>query len=415
MDITDQTLEHSTETTALFPILTPSATEPRPSLQPRATCPVVFDTRVVTGAGGGPEKTILNSPRYLEPLGYRMLCGYMHPPDDAGFDVIRHKAARYNAPLISIPDRGPWDWRVVTELLAACRRERVAVWHGHDYKTNALGLLLKRFWPMRLVTTVHGWVQHTSRTPLYYKVDQLCLPRYERVICVSDDLFEACLSCGVPARNLVLLENAIDAGEYTRTQSVAEAKARLGLPQSGLLVGAVGRLSGEKAFHVLIRSVHALVQRGLDVRLVIVGEGGERVQLEGLVGELGMRDRVSLPGWQADVREYFEAMDVFALSSLREGLPNVLLEAMALEVPLVATRVNGVPRLVQDGRNGFLVEAGDQEALTTALFGLLTNEGLRALFRAAGRRTVEGRYSFSTRMQKLKRIYDELLCSDRPN
>ena len=85
---------------------------------------------------------------------------------------------------------------------------------------------------------------------------------------------------------------------------------------------------------------------------------------------------------------------------------------MALEVPVVATRVNGVPRLVQDGRNGFLVEPGNVEALTTALLGLVRNEGLQELFRAAGRKTVEGRYSFPARIQKLKQIYDELLSPE---
>ena len=371
--------------------------------------PVILDARVVTGSGGGPDKTILNSPRFLEPLGYRNICAYLHPPGDPGYEAIRKNAERYGAPLISIPDRGPWDWRVVTELLAACRREKVAVWHGHDYKTNAIGLLLKRFWPMRLVTTVHGWVRHTARTPLYYKVDQMCLPRYERVICVSDDLLESCLECGVPAKNLVLVENGIDAEDYRRTRSIAEAKASLGFPASRFLVGAVGRLSTEKGFDLLIRAIHDLVRKGEDVQLAIVGEGDERANLERLTAELGLQDRVKLPGWQTDVRGYFEAMDAFALSSHREGLPNVLLEAMALEVPVVATRVNGVPRLVQDGRNGLLVEAGDADALTTALLALIRNAALRDLFNAAGRRTVEGRYSFPTRMQKLKRIYDEML------
>lgn len=371
--------------------------------------PVVLDARVVTGSGGGPDKTILNSPRFLDPLGYRMVCAYLRPPADRGFDVLRAKAAKYRAPLVEICDRGAWDWRVVTETLAACKRERVAIWHGHDYKTNALGLLLKRFWPMRLVTTVHGWVQHTRRTPLYYRIDQLCLPRYERVICVSDDLLESCLAAGVPARNCVLLENGIDTTEYARRQTGAEARAALDLPATGLVIGAVGRLSGEKGFDVLIRSTHALVSRGLDVRTVIVGEGSERANLEGLIRELNLGDRVRLAGWQAEVRPYFEAMDVFALSSLREGLPNVVLEAMALEVPVVSTRVNGVPRLVRDGNNGFLVPPGDLGALTTALAGLATNPGLRDLFRAAGRRTVETRYSFATRMSRLARIYDELL------
>ncbi len=370
---------------------------------------MVLDARVVTGAGGGPDKTILNSPRFLEPLGYRMLCAYLHPPDDPGFEVLRQKAERYRAPLISIPDRGAWDWRVVTDVLAVCRRERVTVWHGHDYKTNALGLLLARFWPMRLVTTVHGWVRHTRRTPLYYRIDRLCLPRYERVICVSDDLLETCLRNGVRARNCVLLENGIDGGEYARRRTLGEAKAALGLPPDGLVIGAVGRLSGEKGFDVLIRSTGALRARGLDVHLVLVGEGAERAQLEGLVRELNLGGRVRFAGWQADVRPYFEAMDVFALSSLREGLPNVVLEAMALEVPVVSTRVNGVPRLIQDGHNGFLVNPGDPDGLTAALECVLTNPARRDVFRAAGRRTVETRYSFETRMQRLKRLYDELL------
>jgi glycosyltransferase involved in cell wall biosynthesis len=181
------------------------------------------------------------------------------------------------------------------------------------------------------------------------------------------------------------------------------------LPQSSFVVGAVGRLEAEKGFDILIRSVHALIARDLDVRLVIVGEGGERKKLKDLAIELGIADRVLLPGWQADVRNYFEAMDVFALSSHREGLPNVLLEAMALQVPVVATRVNGVPRLVQDGRNGFLVEPGDWQGLATALAGLLKNSALREVFAIAARRLVETRYSFATRMERLKRIYDELL------
>ena len=383
-----------------------------PSLRisaPSANVPVVFDTRVVTGSGGGPDKTILNSPRFLDQLGYKMICGYLHPPDDTGYEQIIQKAAKYKAPLVSIADRGPWDWRVVTELLAVCRREKVAIWHGHDYKTNALGLLLKRFWPMRLVTTLHGWVEHTNRTPLYYRIDQLCLPKYEKVICVSQDLYDAAIKCRVPKRNCILLENAIDTDEYQRTKTTDEAKRALGFPVGSYLIGGVGRLSPEKAFDAQIRAMHTLLQRGLNVNLVVIGEGGDRPRLEALAKELGVTERVKLPGWQSDVRSYFEAMDVFTLSSLREGLPNVLLEAMALEVPSVATRIAGIPRLIQDGQNGFLIEPGDLPALTSSLHSLLTNAGLRATFRQAARRTIETRYSFPIRMQRLKQIYDEML------
>jgi glycosyltransferase involved in cell wall biosynthesis len=338
-----------------------------------------------------------------------MLCGYLYPPGDSGYEQIIRKAERYQAPLISIPDRGPWDWRVVRDLLTVCRRENVTIWHGHDYKTNALGLLLKRFWPMRLVTTVHGWVHHTARTPLYYRVDRFCLPRYERVICVSNDLFEECLRAGVPTANCVLLENGIDTEEYRRQQNTGDARVVLGLPHESFLIGAVGRLELEKAFDVLIGSLADLVRAGLDARLVIVGEGRDRLRLESLAKDFGVWDRVTLPGWKSDVRIYFEAMDVFALSSLREGLPNVLLEAMALEVPAVATRISGVPRVIQDGRNGLLVDPGDRAGLTAALHTLALKPDLRDRFRRAGRETVETRYSFAVRMERMRQIYDELL------
>jgi glycosyltransferase involved in cell wall biosynthesis len=377
---------------------------------PRETVrPVVFDTRVVTGSGGGPDKTILNSPRFLDPLGYTMLCGYLHPPDDPGFAELERKAARYNAPLISIPDRGPLDTSVVSALLRVCRRYKVAVWHGHDYKTNALGLLLKRFHRMRLVTTVHGWVHHTARTPVYYKIDKWCLRRYERVFCVSTDLYQECREIGVPESRCELLDNGIDTVEYTRRQSVSDAKAALGFPPSDLLIGGVGRLEPEKGFDVLIRAVHRLTSSGLLLRVVIVGEGNERQRLAELAAELGIADRVHLAGWQSDVRAYFEAMDVFALSSFREGLPNVLLEAMALEVPAVATRIAGIPRLIDDGTNGRLVEPNDLDDLTRGLSDLLRHDTTRAAYRTAARQTILERFSFGARMERMKRVYDELL------
>ena len=370
---------------------------------------VVFDTRVVTGSGGGPDKTILNSPRFLEPLGYRMICGYLHPPNDPGYSEIVAKAQRYNAPLISIPDRGAWDWRVFGQLLNVCRREKVTIWHGHDYKTNALGLALKPFWPMHLVTTVHGWVHHTSRTPIYYRIDQLCLPRYKRVICVSDDLLNECLRRGVPRSRAMLLENAIDVDEYQRKLSIDDAKHKLSLSIDHPVIGAVGRLEPEKGFDLLIEAVARLHAAGTMARLVIVGEGHDRVRLEGIIASFKLHDWVTLAGWQSDVRTYFEAMDIFALSSYREGLPNVLLEAMALRVPCVATAIAGIPKLIEHESNGLLIEPGQVTPLRNALSKLLDNPKLRADLAEAGRRTIETRYSFNVRMERMAALYDAIV------
>jgi glycosyltransferase involved in cell wall biosynthesis len=370
---------------------------------------VVLDARVVSGTGGGPDKTILNSPRFLEPAGYRNLCVYMHPPGDPGFIHLQTRARLCQAPLYSVPDRGPWDWRVVCELLRLCRRERVEIWHGHDYKSNALGLLLRCFWPMRLVTTVHGWVRHTRRTPLYYYIDRLCLPRYEKVICVSPDLEHECLKAGVPSERCVLIENAIDFEDFSRQDSVAAAKIRQGFHPGRLCVGAVGRLSGEKGFDLLIQAVDQLLREGRDLDLVIIGDGQEQPRLQDLIDQLGRGDRIRLLGYRADLKDLYQAMDVFALGSLREGLPNVLLEAMALEVPVVATRIAGIPRLIDDGANGLLVNPGSVAEMSDALGRLLADAGLRRRLGQAGRETIQTRYSFAVRMERIRALYDELL------
>ena len=374
--------------------------------------PTILDARVLSGSGGGPDKTLINSPPYLAAAGYRMLCAYLHDPDDRGFELLRQKAALAGTPLISIADRGPFDWRVVGRLLDVCRREKVRVWHGHDYKTNALGLVLRRFHPIRLVTTVHGWVDHTGRTPFYYFLDRQLLRYYERVFCVSEDLVTGCRRAGVPKSRCELLVNGIDINAFRRTRTPAAARAALGFPEA-LTIGALGRLSTEKGFDILIRAVDRLLVAGMDVRLVIAGEGPELEALTRLIGELRRDERIRLLGYRGDLVPLYESMDVYALSSYREGLPNVLLEAMAMETPVVATRINGVPQLIRPGETGEMVEAGSIEQMAAALGRLLRDAATRERYAAAGRRLIEERDSFAGRMAKLIQLYDEMGIADR--
>jgi glycosyltransferase involved in cell wall biosynthesis len=256
-------------------------------------------------------------------------------------------------------------------------------------------------------------VKHTRRTPLYYRIDRLCLPRYEKVLCVSGDLVDECRACGVADRRCLLIENGIDTGDFQRRRSVEQTKQDFGIPPSRLVIGAAGRLSPEKGFDLLIQAVDQLLRHELDVELLILGEGDDRPRLEKLIASLGRDDRCRLLGYATDPRPFYEALDVFALSSLREGLPNVLLEALAMEVPVVATAVAGVPRLIQDGRNGRLVPPADVGALTEALMDLLRDPHLRASFCRAGRRTVETSYSFARRTARLRAVYDELVSRPR--
>lgn len=368
----------------------------------------VLHARIVSGTGGGPEKTILNSPRHLVGTRYRALAAYLHAPGDAGVDVLRARAAERACPLVPLVDRWPVDVGTLRRLADLCRAEDVRIWHGHDYKSNLYGLLLAKLVDLRLVTTVHGWVQHTNRTPLYFAVDRWCLRRYEQVVTVSRDLTQACAGFGVPRERLVEIENAIDTEEFRRARPAAEATLRRDVPVGRLVIGAVGRLSQEKGFHLLIEAVERVIARGRDVELWIAGEGGEKETLERRMRASPHAARLKLLGFTPDTLGLFTAFDVFALSSLREGLPNVVLEAMATEVPLVATRCGGMEAFGRDGEDMLLVPAGSVEALERGLLRLVDDASLRARLAAAARARIVRDHSFVRRMQKMVAVYDRL-------
>ncbi|MGL5096692.1 MAG: glycosyltransferase, partial [Planctomycetia bacterium] len=139
----------------------------------------------------------------------------------------------------------------------------------------------------------------------------------------------------------------------------------------------------------------------------------ERRELQQQIARLGRRNEIRLIGQHPCLAEFYDALDVFALSSLREGLPNVVLEAMAVGVPVVATRVAGVPEVIEAGSNGLLCEPGDIHDLQRTLHRLLTVAALRRRFAAAGRRPVVEKFDFSARMRRMANVYDEVLGRPR--
>jgi glycosyltransferase involved in cell wall biosynthesis len=190
--------------------------------------------------------------------------------------------------------------------------------------------------------------------------------------------------------------------------SPMEARQELGFAPQRRLIGAVGRLSEEKGFDLLIDAVGRLHQAGLEVDLAIAGEGNARGDLERLIAAQPHPERFHLLGFRSELHTFYQALDIFALSSRREGLPNVLLEAMSLETPVVGTAVAGVPRLIKDGSTGRLIPPNDVAALQQALQILLLDDNLRERLAAQAREDVVARYDFSVRMQKVRAVYDGL-------
>jgi glycosyltransferase involved in cell wall biosynthesis len=367
----------------------------------------ILHLRTVTGKGGGPEKTLLATPKHLG-SDYEVRLAYLRPSRDPCYDMP-DRAREFGATLVDIPESGPADPRSLLRLVAEMKHFRPHVLHAHDYKTNVLSLLLGYWFGTPVVTTLHGYVTLGGKLNWYYRIDRWALRRMHHLIAVSPDLYDFLGGLGIPAACRSLVENGIDTELYRRSLDPRECKERFGLDRERILVGAVGRLQPEKGFHVLIESAASLLDQGLDFDLAIAGDGPERTTLQALIQTRGYAGRIRLLGHCSRTIELYQAMDVFVLSSLREGLPNVLLEAMALQVPVVATTVGGVPRLVQHEVSGLRVPCGEPEALAAAMKTLLGDAALRLKLAAAGRRTIEEQFSFAQRMRRIRGIYDHVL------
>lgn len=367
--------------------------------------------RVVSGTGGGPEKTILNSPRYIKKEGYEASVAYLCPPERGIQEVLKDRADQLDCPLTLIEDHGVRDFSIIGKLLKLCRDRNIGLLQTHDYKSNAVGLLLRRFHRLHLVSMLHGWTDMTGRMPLYKKIDQWCLPWYEKLICVSEDLVSDCRRLRIPEHKIYLVHNAIEVDRYARKIKIKEAKRQMGAPMDSLLIGMVCRLSPEKGILEAISMLGRLRDSGLAIELWIAGDGGYRETIQKEISDRGLDHAVKLLGQLADTRTFYQAMDLFLLNSTREGLPNVVLEAMALEVPVVATNIAGVPSLIKHRQTGFLIEPGDAKSLDLNVKACLDGDTTGNVVRNA-RTLIEERFSFEHRIRKVADIYNSLRWMD---
>lgn len=369
----------------------------------------VLHARVVVGAGGGPDKTILRSAGRFDPREAAVAAAYLHPPNDPGIDVVRATARRFHCPLFEVPDAGPIDRAAVGQMLDLCRDLDINLWHAHDYKSDLLGLLLRRFHPMKLVTTVHGFTRETWRTRLYYHLDNLSLRRYDHVLAVSPPLVEHCKTHGVPADRLSYVPNAIDADDFRRATAARDAKRAMGIASDRLVIGAISRLSPEKGVDRALRLVASLRAQFPTVELHLIGDGPQRPELAELAQRLGVAGAVKWYGWRCDIRRFYEMMDLLLLPSHREGLPNTVLEAMAMGTPVAATRVGGVADLLDDGRCGVLLNPTATATWPVRVAPLLIDAGIGRQYARLARRRIEERFTFSNRMGAVADIYRRVL------
>lgn len=305
----------------------------------------------------------------------------------------------------------------VFKILKYAKKEQFDILHSHGYKGNILfGFIPKSYRRIPLITTLHGWTSTKALTKmkLYEWLDAKSLKHIDAVVAVNRVMFMHHMFKNNGHTNLFVVNNGIPALNFTTGKMEHQKNCDLNREiiefcQDSFIIGSIGRLSKEKGFNNLVESVYELNKIGLKAKLIIIGEGYERDNLEKLIMKLGMKDNVLMPGYENEAWQYLPLFDVFALPSLTEGFPITILEAMQSGVPIVATRVGGVPEILDEGAAGVLVKPGDVKVLTQEILSLLKNPTCRTNIAKKAKEIAFTRYSDKNMALEYQKIYMSLV------
>ena len=297
----------------------------------------------------------------------------------------------------------------IREIQGWLQETRAGVLCCHGYKANLLGRKAARRLSIPVVAVSRGWTGENLKVRFYEGVDRYFLRRMDRVVCVSEGQAVKVRGAGVPAGKVTVIHNAIDVGGFTRPDPAYRSRLAAFFPKPpGRIVGAAGRLSPEKGFSILIDAARIFLGTDTTVGFILFGDGPLRRDLQGQIVAAGLEESFVLPGFRDDLDRFLPFLDLLVVPSFTEGLPNVILEAFAARVPVVATAVGGTPEIVQDAITGLLTPPGDSRALARCLADLLSADEKRRTMGQQGHQRVLRDFTFEAQATAYRRLFAEL-------
>lgn len=384
-------------------------------------------TRLIIG--GAQENTMLTADfhNHREPYKERytvdVVSGPQTGPEGSLIEEVRERGVKLTIMPEMRREISPLnELRAIVKLREMMRmpdgQPRYDIVHTHSSKAGVLGRMAAKLAGVPLVVhTVHGWSYHdrmsAKRRAIYVALEKLGARMGDAMIVVSPKDIEKGLAQGIGRReDYTVIRSGIELDRFGHPQvSRAEMRQQLGIPQDALVVGSVTRLSPQKAPLDLVEAFAKMTGVGASAPLIflIVGDGPLREEVETRLTDLGLADRTILTGLRRDVPELMATFDIFVLSSLWEGLPRVLPQAMASSLPIVCTRADGSSEAVREGVNGFLVPRGEPAALAAKVNLLLADAQLRQRMGEEGQKLAP-EFGAAKMVQEIDALYRRLLA-----
>jgi sugar transferase (PEP-CTERM/EpsH1 system associated) len=296
---------------------------------------------------------------------------------------------------------------VMSRIKTIAEQRNVVLINTHNWKSQFYGMLTGKLCKIPVVHTKHGRYDEDLRSKIRNNLAyRLC----DKVVAVSKDAALQCVQVEkVPETKLVTILNGIDTAAFSPEKQPEKSKTALGINSAIPVIGIVARLAQVKDHATLFAACQIIHKSGINFRLLVVGDGPLKQNLVDLAESLGISEIVVFAGFQQNIPDLMRAMDIFVLSSISEGISLTLIEAMACELPVVATAVGGNPEVVVEGLSGFLVPAKNHAAMAEQILQLLNNPELRQKFGKFGRQYAIDHFSISRAGKQYSLVYQTVL------
>lgn len=357
----------------------------------------------------GPGRTILDCAETLDASRVRVVIGafdggssdgttYEREARDRGLDVYR------------IRERRSLDPAVLRQVIQLGRRIGADAVHTHDFRSDVLGVACARRLGVPFIATVHGWIANDVKGRVRTVLDKLILRRADHVIAVSEETRLRLGTWAGPDRCTVI-PNAVRAERYHPRRGPGEFRASHGVADDELLIANIGRLSPEKGQAAFLAAAREIVERHRNTRFVLFGIGPDQAELEHFVARNALDAHVIFAGYRSDMDLIYNELDLVVQSSSTEGMPNVVIEALLMEVPVIATDVGGTREVLRHGLTGVLIAPGEHHALVNSIGEYVANRHKFLSMARDGRRDVLLRFAHSGRVERLAEVYEKVICA----
>lgn len=359
----------------------------------------------------GPGRTILDCAETIDTSRVRIIIGAFDggSPDRRAYE---EEARRRGLEVARIRERRSVDPGVFRQVFDICRSTRADVIHAHDLRSNVVGYVCARRMGLAFVSTAHGWIANNFKGRIQVALDKVIMRQADHIISVSEETRSRLGTWASPERCTVI-PNAVRAERYLPRRGPGAFRASHGVADDELLIANIGRLSPEKGQAAFLAAALEIVRWHRNIQFVLFGLGPDQVELERFVTRNGLGPHVIFAGYRSDMDVIYNELDLVVQSSTTEGMPNVVIEALLMEVPIIATDVGGTREVLNHGLTGVLIDPGEHDTLVASIEGFVADRNKFVKMAREGRRDMLLRFDHARRVERLADIYERVLRARR--